>query len=80
MLGSGNLNMPWFGAKKGNSFLMVHVKNSSNCQLHLVGNKLVKPDGFGTVNRRAHIEGERLSSLSMLRCQAWNFAKTRYGI
>lgn len=61
---SGNLNMPWFGAKKGKSCLMAYVMTSSDCQLHLIGNKLVKNDGKTAISRQGHTAGERVSSLS----------------
>jgi len=61
---SGNLNMPWFGAQKGNSAVFAHVLTSSDCTLHLVGNKLVKPNGETTSNRQGENEGTRLSSLA----------------
>lgn len=63
-LESGNLNMPWFGANKDNSSLMAVVLTSSDCQLHLIGNKLVKNDGMATIDRKGHTKGERISSLS----------------
>ena len=63
-LESGSLNMPWFGAHKENSSTMVYVKTSSDCMLHLIGNKLVGEDGYATSNRDGHKKGTRISSLT----------------
>ncbi len=63
-LESGNLNMPWFGAAKDSSSVMAYVQTSSDCVLHLIGNKLVTPEGEAVRNRQAQHEGERISSHS----------------
>lgn len=61
---SGSLNMPWFGAQKRNSSVFAHVLTSSDCILHLIGNKLVLENGLATENRDGNKKGTRISSLT----------------
>jgi len=61
-LESGNLNMPWFGAAQGKSAVMAYVETSSDCVLHMIGNKLVTPEGKAVSNRQGQHQGERISS------------------
>lgn len=59
---SGNLNMPWFGACKGNSSVLAYVMSSSDCQLHLIGNSVVGNKGFTVNDRQGLSPGVRMSS------------------
>jgi hypothetical protein len=61
---SGNLNMPWFGAVKHRSGVMVQVLTSSDCLLHLIGNAVVGDEGFTLNARQGQQPGTRLSSLT----------------
>lgn len=63
-LETGDLNMPWVGASKNNSSAMIYIKTSSDCQIRVIGNKLVKEDGLAVVNGRGNIPGARISSHS----------------
>jgi len=71
---SGNLNMPWFGAQKEKSSVFVHVETSSDCTLHLVGNKLVKSNGETAMDRHGQTKGTRISSLAPI----WKSSKYQF--
>jgi hypothetical protein len=61
---SGNLNMPWFGASKNGSSVLVTLHTASDAALHLIGNKVVDKKGSAFINRSGELEGTRISSLS----------------
>jgi hypothetical protein len=61
---SGNLNMPWFGASKGHSSILVRILTSSDCALHLVGNAVIGKEGTTVNARQAQNPGVRMSSLT----------------
>ena len=61
---SGNMNMPWFGAMKNHSSILVHVITSSDCILHLIGNTVVGEDGRTADPEHIQTGGTRLSSLT----------------
>jgi len=61
---SGNLNMPWFGATKANSSVLVRVITSSDCALHLIGNAVVGTEGYTVIARQGEHPGRRMSSLT----------------
>jgi len=63
-LESGNLNMPWFGATLNQSSVMVYIRTSSDCILHLIGNAVVGEKGFTVNARQGQNPGVRLSSLT----------------
>ena len=71
---SGNLNMPWFGASKGHSSILVRVLASSDCTLHMVGNTVIGPDGTSVNARRGENPGIRMSSLSTI----WKSSKGEF--
>ncbi len=71
---SGNLNMPWFGASKGNSSILVRILTSSDCTLHLLGNAVVGPGGMTVNARRGENPGIRMSSLSTI----WKSSKGEF--
>ena len=72
---SGNLNMPWFGAQKGNSSVMVKVNTSSDCVLLIFGNHVIGEDGFPKSQSYEHNKEVRLSSLTPI----WKSIKKRWG-
>jgi len=49
---SGNLNMPWYGASKNGSSVLVTLHTASDAALHLIGNKVVDKNGSASINRR----------------------------
>ena len=61
---SGNLNMPWFGATIGNSSILAHVETSSDCKLHVIGNKIDHDIDFKDKRFDSELKGTRISSLS----------------
>ncbi len=63
---SGNLNMPWFGASKGKSSVLVRVITSSDCALHLIGNGVVGREGYTVNARQGKNPGVRMSSLTTI--------------
>ncbi|MGK7395533.1 MAG: DUF5696 domain-containing protein [Candidatus Cyclobacteriaceae bacterium M3_2C_046] len=72
---SGNLNMPWFGAKKGNSSVIAKVNTSSDCVLHILGNHLIGEDGYPEGQSYLQNDEIRLSSLTPI----WRSTKKQWG-
>lgn len=72
---SGNLNMPWFGAKKGNSSVIAKVGTSSDCVLHILGNHVIGEEGYPENQTYEHNEEVRLSSLTPI----WKSTKKQLG-
>ncbi len=61
---SGSLNMPWFGASKSGSSVLVTMLTSSDAMLHLIGNSVVGEAGTTVNARQGQNPGTRLSSLT----------------
>jgi hypothetical protein len=69
---SGNLNMPWFGASKNGSSVLITLLTSSDAVLHLIGNSVVGDHGTTVNARRGENPGTRLSSLSPIWQSSFN--------
>jgi len=63
-LESGSLNMPWFGAYKKGSSVLITLFTSSDAMLHLIGNSVVGEKGLTVNARQGQTAGTRLSSLT----------------
>lgn len=63
-LESGNLNMPWFGATRNQSSVLIYIRTSSDCMVHLIGNAVVGERGFTVNAHQGQHPGVRLSSLT----------------
>ncbi len=70
---SGNLNMPWFGAFKNGSSVMVTMLSPSDATLHVIGNSVVGEKGKTVDARQGQISGTRMSSLTPI----WKSSKKK---
>ncbi|MCL2832020.1 MAG: glycoside hydrolase [Treponema sp.] len=61
---SGPLNMPWFGAHKGESSIFIYSDTPTDMSLHVVCNSVVNDSGYVVSARHCENPGTRMSSLS----------------